>query len=644
MCSLLHSGGRRSTMAMIVSCLLLMQRGFLEWDMFRINLSGGGSGTTTVAAGDQQELTIVSPVVGPSALTRALLSSANTLHASTNRSLPAPVAMHTPVAGSGGAVPPISRSPSPSLGESANTSAAAAADADEAAAASSEEAQKSKLYARGEYKGIMSLLRILKYGRQVKEQVDAVIDYCGNVHNIRLAIAQARAESDVERTAAKHTEHLAQAIKYLESYAYLICFHSYLWERKYHELEGVPGTTTHSTPAHPPQNAHGAASPLPHALPPDSQTPRLHPQEPSTSHPGTIGGGTVTLNSSSSQLRLPLSQPPQLMTSSSLVGISNLASPVPIRRSPSAGNLPATPGGTGAPAAGTPFPSFHEWMRGRAELKSHLESFRKTPHEALKLDVGLSDELYTLLYENRNGNVLVRGSILKSDYFKGISAAPPAAATGTALAPTAAGHGLLAAGAHASTVPIDGAINFRLLDTFPVAGTGIPSDEGIINILRYFAWDTRTSSVTSSPPAPQSTALVTTDDGKRASLTSSGTPTAPLRARFRASGAVWINLRGEPIIYIHGRPFVLRDHDNPYLNLEHTGITKRRVEAQEKQLKKDVIAETKLYNGQLFLHDEDEDGNLASYWDQTVGAVASDKIKTPSQMFHECFLYHQQVL
>ena len=45
---------------------------------------------------------------------------------------------------------------------------------------------------RGEYKGILSLIRILKRGRQVKEEVDAAIDLCGSEYNVRDAIATRR--------------------------------------------------------------------------------------------------------------------------------------------------------------------------------------------------------------------------------------------------------------------------------------------------------------------------------------------------------------------------------------------------------------------------------------------------------------------
>lgn len=42
-----------------------------------------------------------------------------------------------------------------------------------------------------------------------------------------------------------------------------------------------------------------------------------------------------------------------------------------------------------------------------------------------------------------------------------------------------------------------------------------------------------------------------------------------------AAGArkvLWHNMREEPVIYINGRPYVVREADQPFCNLEYTGI------------------------------------------------------------------------
>ena len=54
--------------------------------------------------------------------------------------------------------------------------------------------------------------------------------------------------------------------------------------------------------------------------------------------------------------------------------------------------------------------------------------------------------------------------------------------------------------------------------------------------------------------------------------------------------AVWHNMREEPVIYINGRPFVLREDERPFKNLqEYTGIDVRRLEQMELRLKNDIL-------------------------------------------------------
>ena len=50
-------------------------------------------------------------------------------------------------------------------------------------------------------------------------------------------------------------------------------------------------------------------------------------------------------------------------------------------------------------------------------------------------------------------------------------------------------------------------------------------------------------------------------------------------------------LRCAQVIYINGRPFVVREADKPFANLEYTGIDRERVEGMEARLKQDVLLE-----------------------------------------------------
>lgn len=44
-------------------------------------------------------------------------------------------------------------------------------------------------------------------------------------------------------------------------------------------------------------------------------------------------------------------------------------------------------------------------------------------------------------------------------------------------------------------------------------------------------------------------------------------------------------------VQINGRPFVVREADKPFQNLEYTGIDRSRVEDMERRLKADVLCE-----------------------------------------------------
>lgn len=49
------------------------------------------------------------------------------------------------------------------------------------------------------------------------------------------------------------------------------------------------------------------------------------------------------------------------------------------------------------------------------------------------------------------------------------------------------------------------------------------------------------------------------------------------------------SLHAEPIIYVNNRPFVVRQQDLPFNNLEITGIEPDEVEAMEQRLKADIL-------------------------------------------------------
>lgn len=90
----------------------------------------------------------------------------------------------------------------------------------------------------------------------------------------------------------------------------------------------------------------------------------------------------------------------------------------------------------------------------------------------------------------------------------------------------------------------------------------------------------------------------------------------------------WINLREEPLIYINGVPYVLRDHLFTVRNIHSfSGITSRRLELLEDRLREDVLSECHAYEDRILLHQETPDGCVEAAWVM----VAFDEIVTLKQ-------------
>ena len=69
--------------------------------------------------------------------------------------------------------------------------------------------------------------------------------------------------------------------------------------------------------------------------------------------------------------------------------------------------------------------------------------------------------------------------------------------------------------------------------------------------------------------------------------------------------ALWYNMREEPVVYINGRPFVLREEERPFKNMqEYTGIDARRLEQMESRLKADVLREMTGFGGRVLVAHE----------------------------------------
>jgi hypothetical protein len=98
--------------------------------------------------------------------------------------------------------------------------------------------------------------------------------------------------------------------------------------------------------------------------------------------------------------------------------------------------------------------------------------------------------------------------------------------------------------------------------------------------------------------------------------------------------AVCINLREEPVLYINGIPYVLREAAGAYTNMkEYGGIDAPRLEALEKRLKAEVLAEAERTGGRVHVLRETPGANVRLHQNTQV-------------MRYPCIVasYHQNVL
>ncbi len=118
-----------------------------------------------------------------------------------------------------------------------------------------------------------------------------------------------------------------------------------------------------------------------------------------------------------------------------------------------------------------------------------------------------------------------------------------------------------------------------------------------------------------------------TVDGLRRGLTRMGAaPNGPAKV-------VWTSLREEPVLYVNGRPHVLRLADQPITNIEATGVTTDVVEGMELALKNDMLKEAAERGGRVLLHDETEirqgEFDIIPVWE----TVKEGDVLTPREVY-----------
>ncbi|EIW57292.1 uncharacterized protein TRAVEDRAFT_59033 [Trametes versicolor FP-101664 SS1] len=96
----------------------------------------------------------------------------------------------------------------------------------------------------------------------------------------------------------------------------------------------------------------------------------------------------------------------------------------------------------------------------------------------------------------------------------------------------------------------------------------------------------------------------------------------------------WTSLREEPVIYVAGRPHVLRLLNKPLENVEATGVTTAMVEGMEESLKRDILYEVREGEGRILLHDEVEERpgvfSIIPIWE----TVEEADIMTPRDVYN----------
>ncbi|TFY62986.1 hypothetical protein EVJ58_g3511 [Rhodofomes roseus] len=247
------------------------------------------------------------------------------------------------------------------------------------------------------------------------------------------------------------------------------------------------------------------------------------------------------------------------------------------------------------------FESFETFVENRPVIKTFEKELASDNMSTLKplerVDaaegVALPDEVQRIV-ANRSGSILSASTILKSDFFSNlqkmslperIEGAPNFRRVPLMLR-------LVPSGSASPSDKTDFAVNTSA-DHRWVCGCGMPTLQGLRN------------------------ALVRVDAGPGGN-----------------NSVYWTSLREEPVIYVAGRPHVLRLVDKPLENVEATGVTTVMVEAMEENLKRDVIREVRAGCGRILLHDEVEERpgvfSIIPIWED----VTEEDIMTPRDVYN----------
>jgi hypothetical protein len=102
---------------------------------------------------------------------------------------------------------------------------------------------------------------------------------------------------------------------------------------------------------------------------------------------------------------------------------------------------------------------------------------------------------------------------------------------------------------------------------------------------------------------------------------------------FPDNKVVWTNLREEPVIYIQGKSFTLRNRDNIKENIEFPGINPDQVDGLEQKFRREILE--RLDRGEdIYYYTEDANGNLGQDVIKA-SSVQADDVKTMRSLFDD---------
>lgn len=98
------------------------------------------------------------------------------------------------------------------------------------------------------------------------------------------------------------------------------------------------------------------------------------------------------------------------------------------------------------------------------------------------------------------------------------------------------------------------------------------------------------------------------------------------RAGAKDKEVVWTNMREEPVVYINGRSFSLREEAHPFENSsDFKGVNGEQIERTEMQLKAEILAEARANGGRILLHGENSEGVNAEWVEVGPGSVQTTR-------------------